>query len=181
MEYSILNKKLNDGRTDYEITYKNAYIHLIVGKDYYNTDKQSIEFDLILGHIYSKWDKNKNAAPKGLARNLLCKLLLELIEKNVINKKSIILLEAEPSLKEKLLDMYKGMGFKIEEYIDKKEYPEFKNNRFKEYSDGAVMTATVGKVLNWCSKKYNIKSNKGGKRKLMKKRKSVKRINLLKK
>ena len=47
MEYSILNKKLNDGRTDYEITYKNAYIHLIVGKDYYNTDKQSIEFDLI--------------------------------------------------------------------------------------------------------------------------------------
>ena len=121
MEYSILNKKLNDGRTDYEITYKNAYIHLIVGKDYYKTDKQSIEFELILGHIYSKWDKNKNAAPKGLARNLLCKLLLELIEKNVINKKSIILLEAEPSLKEKLLDMYKGMGFKVKEYIDKKK------------------------------------------------------------
>ena len=180
MEYSILNKKLNDGRTDYEITYKNAYIHLIVGKDYYKTDKQSIEFDLILGHIYSKWDKNKNAAPKGLARNLLCKLLLELIEKNVINKKSIILLEAEPSLKEKLLDMYKGMGFKVKEYIDKKKYPEFKNNKFKEYSDGAVMTATVSKVLSWCSKKYKIQSNKGGNRKLIKKRKSAKKINSLK-
>ena len=48
MEYSILN----DGRTDYEITYKNAYIHLIVGKDYYNTDKQSIEFDLIFDKLF---------------------------------------------------------------------------------------------------------------------------------
>ena len=174
MEYSILNKKLNNGRTDYEITYKNAYIHLIVGKDNYKTNKQSIPFDLILGHIYSKWDKNKNSASKGLARKLLCKLLLDLIEKNVINKSSIILLEAEPSLKEKLLDMYKGMGFKIKEFISKKEYPEFKNNKFKEYSDGAVMTATVSAIFNWCNKKYNIKSHKGGKRKL-KKRKTIKR------
>ena len=174
MEYIVEKKKLKDGRLDYEITYENAYIHLIVGEEVYKTDEQSIPFDLILGHIYSQWNKKENKARKGLARELLCKLLLELIKKNVITTSSIILLEAEPSSEKKLLQMYKKMGFEVKEYIDKQNYPEFNNNEFKEYSDGAVMTAKVSDILNWCNK-YKLKSNKGGKRKLRKKRKTIKR------
>ena len=159
MEY-IVEKKLKDGRLDYEITHKNAYIHLIVGTANYEINKKSIKYDLILGHIYSQWNKKENKAPKGLARELLCNLLLELIKKNVITTSSIILLEAEPSLKEKLLQMYKRMGFEVKEYINKKNYQEFNNNKFKDYSDGAVMTATVSDILKWCDKQYKIKSNK---------------------
>ena len=168
---NLVDKKLNDGRLDYKIKFKNAYIHLIIGKGIYNTDKQSLPYDLILGHIYSQWNKKENKAPKGLTRKLLCKLLLELIKKNIITKSNIILLEAEPSEKEKLLVMYKKMGFNVKEYIGKNNYSEFKNNKFKDYSDGAVMTATVSKVLKWCKEKYKIKSNKGGKRNLKRKTK----------
>ena len=98
MEYLVKNE-LKDGKLDYEIKYKNVYIRLIVGEDLYKIAEQSIPFDLILGHIYSQLNNKENKAPKGLARELLCKLLLELIKKNVITNDSIILLEAEPSLK----------------------------------------------------------------------------------
>ena len=49
---SIKEIKLKDKRLDYSILDKNAYIHLIVGRQTYNTEKQSIIFDLILSHIY---------------------------------------------------------------------------------------------------------------------------------
>ena len=175
---SIKEIKLKDKRLDYSILDKNAYIHLIVGRQTYNTEKQSIIFDLILSHIYSKCDKNKSSAPKGYTRELLCKLLIKLIDKNIIKSSSVILLEAEPSLKEKLLEMYKNMGFKIKEYIDKTLYSEFNNNKFKEYSNGAVMTATVNKIIEWCSDKYKIinKTKRAkGKFKYNKKKKNKKR------
>ena len=109
MEY-LVEKELKDGKLDYEIKYNNVYIHLIVGEDLYKIAEQSIPFDLILGHIYSQMNNKENKAPKGLARKLLCKLLLELIKKNIITKSNIILLEAEPSEKELLLVMYKKNG-----------------------------------------------------------------------
>ena len=70
------------------------------------------------------------------------------------------------------------MGFKIKEYIDKTLYSEFNNNKFKEYSNGAVMTATVNKVIEWCSDKYKIinKTKRAkGKFKYNKKKKNKKR------
>ena len=153
---TLEKEKLEDDRIGYTINYKNAHINLIVGKGEYNTDNQSIDYHLVLGHLYSRWDINKDAAPKGLTRKLLCELLLDLIKKNIIKDNSIILLEAEPSVEEKLLEMYKNMGFIIKEYIDKDKFDGFRSDKSIKLGRGAVMTSDVKSVILWCNDKFKL-------------------------
>ena len=154
---------------------KKAYVHLTVNNDEYipnpkfNNISRILPYNIKINYLCGFYHKDKRTyeshksksysesrSPKGLTRKLLCELLLDLIKKNIIKNHSIILLEAEPSVEEKLLEMYKNMGFQIKEYIDKDKFDGFISDKSIKFGRGAVMTSDVRSVILWCNDKFKL-------------------------
>jgi len=103
-------------------------------------------------NVYNEDDTPIRLAPKGLPRQLLCKLLKELLDDKIITEDQTVLIDTDRSENQKLLEMYDNMGFirrgyyqeDREDFESDEEYEKFLNER------GAVMTTTVKKLFDWC-------------------------------
>lgn len=133
----------------YEIEFfnqdENAYIEMTLRKGTNNI--------LFLEHLSSQFDDEKPRAKKGYTRAMLCNLINMLVNEGLVTLKSkfgLIAgdiggitgnLEKKHNLKN-LTEMYKSMGF---------------NKKRGAVSGQQQMESTVGNVLEWCNKTYDIK------------------------
>ena len=132
----------------YEIEFfnedENAYIEMTLRKGVNNL--------LFLEHLSSQLDDEKPRAKKGYTRAMLCNLINMLVNKGLVTLKSkfgLIAgdiggitgnLEKKHNLKN-LTKMYKSMGF---------------NKKRGAVSGQEQMESTVGNVLEWCNKTYDM-------------------------
>ena len=132
----------------YEIEFfnedENAYIEMTLRKGVNNL--------LFLEHLSSQLDDEKPRAKKGYTRAMLCNLINMLVNKGLVTLKSkfgLIAgdiggitgnLEKKHNLKN-LSKMYKSMGF---------------NKKRGAVSGQQQMESTVGNVLEWCNKTYDM-------------------------
>ena len=94
-----------------------------------------------------------DAAPKGLTRKSLCIALQRLLNDNEITNKSIIVLEADPSINNDLITkVYKPMNFELLAHGDGIKYNN-RNTKTYNRGKGGLMKSTVGKTLKWCNEK----------------------------
>lgn len=103
--------------------------------------------DLLIEFQYSQFNKDKPRAPKGSTRKILCKLIDNLLEKNVLSKTATVSLitgdiggtEGQKHDVTKLKKMYEEMGFKAQRDKDSKDQ---------------MYEMSIKKFFEWCQKTY---------------------------
>lgn len=135
-----IEKRKSDPRIQ-EIIYddeeSNIYIELTL------TGKK----DLLIEFQYSQFNKDKPRAPKGSTRKILCNLINNLIEKNVVSKTATVSLitgdiggtQGQKHDVTKLKKMYEEMGFKAQRDKDSKDQ---------------MYEMSIKKFFEWCQKTY---------------------------
>jgi hypothetical protein len=104
-----------------------------------------VKSNLRVAELYNQKDPEQPKAPKNLTRKLLYFALNLLLSQNKIELSSIIGLEPDHSEKNDLINkVYKPMGFVL--LTVEKADPTH-----DAIDTVNVMTATVGKVLEWCT------------------------------
>lgn len=131
-----------------EITGRNAKVVISIEKEIF-TKKQykflekSLESNIRVAGLYSKYDENKSRAPKGYTRKMLCYGLYLLLEHGLINLNDIISIEADPSPNNNLVNkVYIPMGFEMVA-------------KTSETITGGLMKSNVKRILSWCNKTYS--------------------------
>ena len=141
-------KKTNrqkDLSNNYDISEKNAKILFSIIDEtwetntHYVTEFEPFKSQLRIASLYSQHDKRKPRAPKGFIRRRLCEQLQKMVDDNVLNLDSIVVLEADPSENDNLIKkVYEPMGFELK-------------SRYKDFETGGLMSAKVKDVFKWCN------------------------------
>jgi hypothetical protein len=167
---SIIYKRFLDG----------AYVNLMVDNStnkpnpFTNTLIETINYKVFVSYLCSAYNLNTrtyntnplcdNRSPRGLPRQLLCEMLIELLEKEEIELGDNICLYANPS--PNLVKMYERMGFmevgrlisNYESWIQKgnkgEPWKDISYENYMNYFNNAesIMLSTVQKILKWCKK-----------------------------
>lgn len=143
------------------LTKDNARVHLMIQKETWGIDDNyNIEpfvSDIRIAALYKQYDKNVIPAPTLLTRKLLCIGLRRLLNdrNSGIKKKSIIVLEADPSKNDNLIKkVYLPMYFELIAPGEGVEYNSNNNtNNYKDFGKGGLMKSTVGRTIQWCNEK----------------------------
>jgi len=136
------------------LTKDNAKVQLMVQEEIWDKDAG---YDIVpftsqvrIAALYKHTNKEENPAPKGLTRRLLCIALQKLLNDNEITNKSIIVLEADPSINNDLITkVYKPINFELLAHGDGIKYNNRNTNTYNR-GKGGLMKSTVGKTLKWC-------------------------------
>ena len=173
--------KINDDTQDRYVRFqKGAIVDLVLKRfgvykpSKWTTLTENINYEIYLGKLYSSWKLSddedikesvlngdivynpdntlKRLAPKGLPRILLCNLIQELLDEEVIENYDTILIDTDSSPDQKLLRMYESMGFEIKGYytVDRNDFESEEEYEEELRNTGAVMTVLVTDLLEWC-------------------------------
>ena len=136
------NLKLKYKDNYFEVKYDNCFISFLIEKEvweknglYKNLNKQ-FNSNIRLISFYSQYDINKPRIKKGLSKKLFYYSLNYLLSKKIININDIIVLEANPSNNNSLVEkVYIPMGFKII------------TNEYNDFSGFTLMSCKVVDIL----------------------------------
>ena len=126
----------------FELKYNNYFISFLVEKELWEKNKlyknlnKSFYSNIRLISFYSQYDINKPRIKKGLSKKLFYYSLNYLLSKKIININDIIVLEANPSNYNSLVEkVYIPMGFKII------------TNEYNDFSGFTLMSCKVVDIL----------------------------------
>ena len=168
---SIIYKRFLSGA----YVYLSIYSHIDKPNPNFNTLDNNLSYKIKISYLCSSYNLQSRTyrntyncndrSPKGLPRQLLCEMLQDLIIREKINLNDKISLDANPSYKSenKLVDMYKKMGF-VPIGFRGKTFESWKknsnSNSITDYNNylnttETIMITDVQTVLLWCNSYYD--------------------------